>query len=105
MKEINIHEAKARLSAYIDLVEQGERILICRRNEPVAELRPVTAIRTEPRPLGGSTFSVAATFFDALPDDVVDGFYPALGRRASPAAETRAAYGKRTRQRKSATSK
>jgi prevent-host-death family protein len=43
--KINIHEAKAHLSHYIDRVEQGEVVIVCRRNQPVAELR---AIETSP---------------------------------------------------------
>jgi antitoxin (DNA-binding transcriptional repressor) of toxin-antitoxin stability system len=36
---VNTHEAKTRLSALLALVEQkGEKILICRRGRPVAEL-------------------------------------------------------------------
>ena len=50
---INIHEAKAKLSEYLDAVASGERVIICNRNRPVAELRAVEQQRTAPRPLGG----------------------------------------------------
>jgi prevent-host-death family protein len=49
---VNIHEAKARLSEYLEAVAKGERVLICKRNQPVAELRAVEQRRTEPRPIG-----------------------------------------------------
>ena len=49
---VNIHEAKAKLSEYLDKVAAGERVVICKRNHPVAELRAVEQKRTEPRPLG-----------------------------------------------------
>lgn len=75
MKMINIHEAKARLSEYLDMVEQGQRVLICRRNHPIAELRPVGAARNEPRPLGGAAIDLPPAFFDALPAEVAGGFY------------------------------
>jgi prevent-host-death family protein len=38
---INIHEAKAKLSEYLDKVAAGEHVVICKRNRPVAELRAV----------------------------------------------------------------
>ncbi len=41
MDQINIREAKARLSAYLSLVEQGEEVLILRRGKPVAVLKPI----------------------------------------------------------------
>jgi prevent-host-death family protein len=47
MIQANIREAKAKLSAYLSQVEQGEEILILRRGKPVAVLRPVE----EPAPL------------------------------------------------------
>ncbi len=87
MKMINIHDAKARLSEYLDLVAEGERVLICRRNHPVAELRPIGAARTEPRPLGGAAIDLPPAFFDALPDDVTAAFHGEQESGASTAAE------------------
>ena len=40
MRRINLADAKAHLSQYIDSVERGETIVLCRRNVPVAEIRP-----------------------------------------------------------------
>jgi antitoxin (DNA-binding transcriptional repressor) of toxin-antitoxin stability system len=92
MKKVNIFEAKARLSEFLDLVEGGERVLICRRNRPIAELRALPSPRAGQRPLGGSELSVPDTFFTPLPTDVEDSFYAVplvSGRGASPAAERR----------------
>jgi prevent-host-death family protein len=74
---VNIHEAKAKLSEFLDKVAAGERVLICKRNQPVAELRAVERKRTEPRPIGGGpfTFDVPKSFFDPMPDDWLDAFY------------------------------
>ena len=76
MKQLNIHEAKTHLSRYLALVAKGETILICKRNQPIAELRPVRPPRNEPRPIGLATgqFSVPKTFFDPLPDELVGAF-------------------------------
>lgn len=87
MKLVNIHEAKARLSEYLDLIEAGERVLICRRNQPVAELRPVDRSRTEPRPLGGTAIELPPAFFEPLPDEITDAFHGDPAHGASAAAE------------------
>lgn len=90
---INIYEAKARLSEYLELAASGERVLICKRNRPVAELRAVESPRTEPRPVGlaEGRVEVPAAFFEPLPDDVLDGFTgmpsPAHARVAESPAE------------------
>lgn len=39
MTKVNIQEAKTHLSRYIDLVAQGEVVIVCRHNQPVAEIR------------------------------------------------------------------
>lgn len=73
---ININEAKAKLSEFIELTASGERVLICKRNRPVAELRAVESAREAPRPVGSlaGQVTVPATFFDPLPDDLLEAF-------------------------------
>ena len=41
MIKVNIHEAKTHLSRYIDQVEHGDVVVVCRHNRPVAELRAI----------------------------------------------------------------
>ena len=41
MIQANIREAKAKLSAFIAEVEQGEEVMIVRRGKPVAVIKPV----------------------------------------------------------------
>lgn len=38
MQTVNVAEFKKRLSSFIDLVEGGETVEVCRRNVPVARL-------------------------------------------------------------------
>ncbi len=54
MLKINIHEAKTHLSRYARRVKAGETILLCERNVPFAELRPLSepVISSRTRPLG-----------------------------------------------------
>jgi prevent-host-death family protein len=96
---INIHEAKAKLSEYLDAAAAGERVLICKRNQPVAELRAVEQKRTEPRPIGGAKgqVTIPPSFFEPMPDDFLDAFesgpvYPDPVRRPSRVAESRVTY-------------
>lgn len=42
MVNINIHDLKANLSAYARRVRAGETIIVCDRNKPFAELRPLS---------------------------------------------------------------
>jgi prevent-host-death family protein len=39
--QVNVHEAKSQLSRLLELVEQGEIVVIARHGQPVAELVPV----------------------------------------------------------------
>lgn len=41
MKAVNISDLKARLSAHIQFVKNGEEVLVCDRNKPVARIVPV----------------------------------------------------------------
>jgi prevent-host-death family protein len=81
---VNIFEAKAKLSEYLDMAAHGERVLICKRNRPVVELHAVQSARTAPRPVGlaRGQMTVPPSFFEPLPDNVLSGFEGA----ASPAA-------------------
>jgi len=38
--QVNVHEAKSRLSRLLELVEEGETVVIARHGQPVAELVP-----------------------------------------------------------------
>ncbi len=40
--QVNIHEAKTKLSQLLELVEQGETVIIARDGRPVAELIKIT---------------------------------------------------------------
>ena len=73
---LNIHEAKTHLSRHLARLEAGETIVLCRRNKPIAEIRPLPRDDTAPRPFGlaRGTFSVPDAFFEPLPDEVIAGF-------------------------------
>ena len=56
-----IHEAKAKFSAYVSLVEQGNHVTILRHNKPVAELRPITPIMPKARVAGSARGQISYT--------------------------------------------
>lgn len=51
--QVNVHEAKSQLSRLLELVEEGETVIIARHGQPVAELVPA-------RRESGFPFGVAA---------------------------------------------
>lgn len=53
MVRVNIQEAKTHLSRYIDQVEKGEVVVVCRHNRPVAELRAVATLPVLPARVSG----------------------------------------------------
>lgn len=49
-RKVDIRDAKKQLSRLIARVERGERIVIARAGEPVAELRPARKMRRRSMP-------------------------------------------------------
>ena len=52
MIKLDVHEAKTHLSEYYAKLKQGETIVLCKRNRPIAEIRPIPALPDAPRPAG-----------------------------------------------------
>jgi prevent-host-death family protein len=88
MLNINIHEAKAKLSEYLAAVEAGETVQICRRNVPVAQIVPLPKAGTQPRAIGlgpgGPDYEIPDEFWEPLPDDLMKYF---LGEMPDPLLE------------------
>jgi len=49
---VNISEAKARLSKYARMVKRGHCVILCDRNRPFAEIRPLPLTGRGRRPFG-----------------------------------------------------
>ena len=83
MEKVNIFEIKAKLSEYVDRALAGERIVICRHNKPVAELRAIAEAVAKPRTIGPipgrPTFELPASFFEPLPEDELEQWEGAMG--------------------------
>ena len=74
MIRLNVHEAKTHLSRYLDRVEAGETIVLCRHNRPIAEVRPIAATTSEGKRRFGideGKFEIPHEFFEPLPEDLM----------------------------------
>ena len=72
---VNIAEARLRLSEYLKKVQNGETIIICRRNVPIAQLRPIRQSRAEKRPVGiDRGMRIPGSFFEPLPCSLIEAF-------------------------------
>ena len=71
---LNIREAKTHLSRYVAELKDGDRIILCRRNREIAEIRPIVEPVDEPRPigLGKGLAEIPDSFFEPLPDEFLD---------------------------------
>jgi len=76
MIRLNIHEAKTHLSKHLRRVKKGETIILCERNVPIAEIRPIKAENRTLRPIGldKGRLVVPENFNDPLPDWLLDAF-------------------------------
>jgi antitoxin (DNA-binding transcriptional repressor) of toxin-antitoxin stability system len=76
MIRINIHEAKTHLSRYLEKLREGEVLIICKRNVPIAEVRAVPPTPTSHRPVGlaKAELTIPDSFFEPLPEDILKGF-------------------------------
>ena len=77
MKRVNMHDAKTNLSRYVAELKPGETLVLCNRNEPVAELRSLTKKpKKKPRiGAGKGEFTVPDSFFEPMPDEWLKAFY------------------------------
>lgn len=76
MIRINIHEAKTYLSRYLPRLAKGETIILCKRNIPIAEIRPIPPQKESKRPIGlaKGQFKIPPEFYEPLPAEVVSAF-------------------------------
>jgi prevent-host-death family protein len=58
MKAVNIAELKGHLSEFLDTVEHGEEVQVCRRNQPIARILPFRKPRANRTRLGCARGSV-----------------------------------------------
>lgn len=71
-----MHDAKTNLSRYVEELQPGEILLLCNRNQPVAELQLVRKKVAGKRRIGVAQgqFTVPDSFFEPLPDEILKAF-------------------------------
>lgn len=76
--QVNIYEAKTRLSELVEQARQGETVVIAKSGTPMAKLVP---LNHGPKPkvkfgLMKGKIRIAADFDDPLPDELLAAFEP-----------------------------
>lgn len=75
MLTANIFEVKTSLSRYLKRLKFGEVLVICNRNEPVAELKLIASKSRQKRKLGTFRGEIKMSAdFDSLPDELTAAF-------------------------------
>jgi prevent-host-death family protein len=79
MINLNINEIKTHFSSFLEKVRKGETVIVCKRNVPIAEIKPIVALPNKKRPIGLAGkeypgFQISDDFFEPLPDDIVAAF-------------------------------
>lgn len=69
MTSVNIQEAKIHLSRYAKRVKAGETIILCERNRPIAEIRPIVQPNNQVHlGLYKGQMQISEDFNDPLPE-------------------------------------
>lgn len=76
MIKLNIHEAKTHLSEHLSRLKDGETIVLCKRNTPIAEIRPLPGSTPRKRAIGlaKKSLRIPKDFFKPLPKDLIAAF-------------------------------
>jgi prevent-host-death family protein len=73
MKQVNVYEAKTRLSALLDEVSKGASFVIAKSGKPVARLSPIEPRKRHKSRIGfmKGRIKLAPDFDAPLPDEVI----------------------------------
>ncbi len=74
--QVNVDDIKRDLLTYLQLVEDGETLVITKTGKPVAEIKPVFSnpIRLRPFGLCAGEFTVPDDFDAPLPEHIIQEF-------------------------------
>lgn len=76
VRRVNIHDAKTNLSRYLAELAPGETLVLCNRNQPVAEIRSLRGKAVGNPRIGAAVgkFAVPDSFFEPLPSEILKAF-------------------------------
>lgn len=72
--QVNMHEAKSRLSELGELVQRGEKVVIAKAGKPYLDLRPYRPDRPPRTPGRWAGQVVIAPDFDVPMDEIAEAF-------------------------------
>jgi len=72
--QVNMHEAKSKLSALAEKVWQGETVVIAKAGKPYLDILPHRQDRVQRKPGRYKDQICMADDFDYTPDEIVDAF-------------------------------
>jgi prevent-host-death family protein len=72
---VSVHRAKTQLSKLLDMVEDGESVVIERHGRPVAQLVPVLKRRGSPLGAMRGQFTMTESWERALTDEEAEAFW------------------------------
>lgn len=75
MIQVNIHEAKTRLSELLVKAQQGEEVVIANAGVPIVRLTPVAKRRKRKFGVMKGKFWISDDFDAPLPEDIMRAFY------------------------------
>jgi antitoxin (DNA-binding transcriptional repressor) of toxin-antitoxin stability system len=79
MIQLELQQFQADFSRYIEQVAQGEGIILCRDQQPIAEIKPLaqksSAAKMRPLGMAKNLIEILPGAFDPLPPDVLAAFY------------------------------
>jgi antitoxin (DNA-binding transcriptional repressor) of toxin-antitoxin stability system len=70
--EIDYQQFQLKMADYLNKVQSGEVVIVCKNMKPFAEIRPVAEARPLGLARGAVSFGAAAA--EPLPEDVRQGF-------------------------------
>lgn len=75
MLTVNVHEAKTKFSYFLNLVKKGKRVVVSKRNVPIAQIIPFEK-NTAKREIGQclEKFDIPESFFKPLPKSLINSF-------------------------------
>jgi len=76
MSTISVQDIQSDPLSFLRRVEAGEAFIVVRGEQPLAEVRPLATVPSQPRPFGlcAGRFTVPADFDRPLPDDTLKEF-------------------------------
>ena len=70
--QIDLRQLQSNLPQYLNQVEAGDTLVICKDEKPIAEIRPVKKLR--PIGLAKGEVTILPSFYDPLPEEIIEGF-------------------------------